>query len=73
MTKKVAAAEFEQNCAALIDAVAKNGDEVLVEKDGHVVAKLVAARDQGPMYGTILYMGDVVSPVSEPEDPDEMQ
>ena len=72
MTKKVPAAEFEQNCAALIDAVATNGDEVLVEKDGHVVAKLVAA-DHGPMYGTILYMGDVVSPVTEPEDPDEMQ
>jgi antitoxin (DNA-binding transcriptional repressor) of toxin-antitoxin stability system len=73
MTKKVPAVEFERNCAALIDAVADNGDEVLVEKDGHVVAKLVSTRDQGPMYGTILYMGDVVSPVAEPEDYDAMK
>jgi len=73
MTKKVPAAEFEQNWAALIDAVANNGDEVLVEKDGRVVAKLVSTREPGPMHGTILYMGDVVSPVTDPEDWDVMK
>jgi antitoxin (DNA-binding transcriptional repressor) of toxin-antitoxin stability system len=73
MTKKVPAADFGQNWAALIDAVANDGDEVLVEKDGRVVAKLVSTRDQGPMYGTILYMGDVISPVTDPEDWDAMK
>ena len=73
MTKTVPAAEFQENCAALIDAVANTGDEVLVEKDGRVVAKLIATREPGPMHGTILYMGDVVSPVTDPEDWDAMK
>ena len=73
MMKKVPAAEFEKNCAALIDAVANDGDEVLVEKDGHVVAKLVRTREPGPMRGTIRYIGDVISPVTDPEDWDAMK
>jgi antitoxin (DNA-binding transcriptional repressor) of toxin-antitoxin stability system len=80
---------------------AENGDEVLVEKGGRVVARLVTngkrevtlesmrgrlkvvgdivepleadanpstGRDQGPMHGTVLFMGDVVSPALGPED-----
>lgn len=72
MTKKVAVAEFEQNCAALLDEVA-NGDEILVEKDGKIVARLVSTQGMGPMYGTIRFMGDVVSPVTDPEDWDAMK
>src|SRR5437870_3171659 len=39
-----------------------------VEIDGRVVAQFVSTRERGPMYGTVLYMGDVVSPVVDPED-----
>ena len=73
MTKTLPASEVAQNFDALLDGVAENGDEVLVQKDGHVIAKLVSTREPGPMHGTILYMGDVVSPVTDPEDWDVMK
>lgn len=73
MTKRVPAAEVGENWAALLEAVANDGDEILVEKDGHVIAKLVSTKDLGPMHGTILYMGDVISPVTDPEDWDAMK
>lgn len=57
----------------MLEAVANDGDEILVEKDGHVIAKLVSTKDLGPMHGTILYMGDVISPVTDPEDWDAMK
>lgn len=72
MTKRVAAAEFEQNCATFLEAV-ENGDEVFVEKDGKVIAKLVKSRDPGPMHGTVHYEGDIVSPVFDPNDYDAMK
>jgi len=70
MTKRVAVTEFGENWAALLDAVANDGDEVLVEKDGHVVAKLVSTKDLGPMHGTVLFEGDIVSPIFDPNDYD---
>jgi len=63
--KKVSAADFRQNCVAFIDAVVNGGGFVLVEKDARVVARLVAA---GPMYGTIQFEGDILSPVTDPDD-----
>ena len=63
-SKTVSAAEFAQNCAAFIDTVMIAG-QLFVEKDGRTVARLLAT---GPMYGTVLYMGDVISPVTDPED-----
>lgn len=100
MTKTLPAAEVAKNFDALLDGVAENGDEVLVEKGGRVVARLVngkrqvtlesmrgrlkvvgdivepleadanssTGRDQGPMHGTVLFMGDVVSPALGLED-----
>jgi len=42
----------------------------VIEKDGEIVARLVAT---GPVYGTIRYMGDVESPVCDPEDWEAMK
>jgi len=68
MTKRVPVEEFGENWAALLDAVTENGDEVFVQKDGEVVAKLVRSGEPGPMHGTVLYEGDIVSPVFDPND-----
>jgi antitoxin (DNA-binding transcriptional repressor) of toxin-antitoxin stability system len=62
---KVSAAEFRQNCAAFIDKIENGGGVVLIEKDGLIVTRLVAI---GPMYGTVRYEGDIVSPVVDPDD-----
>ena len=63
-TQTVSAAEFVQNCAAFLDTVNKVR-EVVIEKDGQTIARLVAT---GPMYGTVLFEGDIMSPVTDPED-----
>ncbi len=41
MTKRVPVAEFVRDCRILLKGVIENGDEILIEKDGRVVAKLV--------------------------------
>jgi hypothetical protein len=41
VTKTVSVAEFCEGVHALLDTVVQNSDEVLIEKDGRVVAKLV--------------------------------
>jgi len=41
MTKTLPASEVAQNVDALLDGVAENGDEILIERDGRVIAKLV--------------------------------
>ena len=73
MTKTLPAAEVAQNFAAVLDGITENGDEVLVEKDGHVVAMLVSPKFLGPMHGTVLFEGDIESPVTDPEDWDAMK
>lgn len=74
MTKTVAAEEFEQNVHTFLEAVEK-GDEVIVERDGRVVARVLPRPEiyQGPMAGTVLYEGDIISPVTDPEDWDAMK
>ncbi len=68
MTKKlrrIAAGEFKAKCLALLDHVAETGEEILVTKRGKPVARLVPVeeRDAHPLRGSILYQGDVVSPI----------
>ncbi|HEV2721973.1 MAG TPA: hypothetical protein VG323_18275 [Thermoanaerobaculia bacterium] len=63
--KKVSVAEFVQNCASFIDAALNDGDVIVIEKDGQTVARVAA---EGPMYGTVRYEGDILSPVADPDD-----
>lgn len=63
-SKTVSAAEFAQHCATFIDTMT-NAGELFVERDGQTVARLIAT---GPMYGTMRILGDIISPVTDPED-----
>ena len=66
MMRTVPLAEFEENCAELVDAVEKNRDKVLVERDGRVVAELVPhLRTLEEMRGSVTILGDVVEPLDE--------
>jgi len=77
MTKILPAAEVAQNFDAVLDSVAKNGDEVLVEKEGRVVARLVptpkreGGRSLEQMRGSVKILGDIVGPLDEPWNADE--
>jgi hypothetical protein len=52
---------------ALIEDLSQNGGEITLTRDGKAIAKLVRVddeeRDNGPLAGSILYEGDIISPV----------
>ena len=52
---------------ALVDDLANNGGEITLTRDGKPIAKLVRVDDEeddnGPLAGSILYQGDLISPV----------
>jgi len=75
MTKTLPAAEVAQNFDAVLDSVAENGDEVLVEKGGRVVARLVPNGERKvtleSMRGRLEIIGDIVEPLDERREADE--
>lgn len=70
MTKTLSAAEVVQSFDALLDDVAEHGDEVLVEKNGRIVARLVPGEGDevtlASMRGRLRILGDIVEPLEEP-------
>ncbi len=74
----VPAGEFKAKCLELMDRVAETGESVIITKRGRPVARLVRVdapprRVFGFAKGMVEWMGDVVSPVSEPWTPDESE
>jgi prevent-host-death family protein len=72
----IGAGEFKAKCLELMDRVAETGEPLIITKRGRPVARLVRVEEParsvfGFAKGMIEWMGDVVSPVSEPWTPDE--
>lgn len=69
MKKTVTSSEAIEQWDTLVSDVAQDGDEVVVTVDGVPVLKLVPMAAQephindGPMAGSVLYEGDVISPL----------
>lgn len=68
MTRTIPAGEFKAKCLQLMDEVQRTGEEIIITKRGKPVARLRAekpARNSiiGRMKGTIIHMGDVISPI----------
>ncbi|GAB6042647.1 type II toxin-antitoxin system Phd/YefM family antitoxin [Endothiovibrio diazotrophicus] len=64
------ASEFKAKCLALMDEVARGGEEVVITKNGVPVSKLVPVRTPpeslfGRHRGRIASRGDVVGPVED--------
>ena len=70
-TRTIPAGEFKAKCLTLMDEVAATGDEVIITKRGKAVARLVAEkpREIPDLRGSILYEGDIVSPLGIRWDP----
>jgi len=71
--KQIAAGEFKAQCLAIMDNVRDSGEPVLITKHGKPVAKLVPAQNNadeifGYMAGKVKIVGDIVGPVTPPED-----
>ena len=68
--KTIKASEFKAKCLKIIDVVAATGETVVITKNGVPVTELIPAKRRpetlfGAMKGSILYIGDVISPVDE--------
>lgn len=72
-TRQVPAGVFRAKCLALLDEVAATGQELVVTKRGRPVAKVVPAEDADPasLRGSVLWYGDIVSPIDADWDADK--
>jgi len=68
MVKKptsIPAGEFKARCLALLDRVAETGQELVVTKRGRPVARLLPVEAPRPLKGSVVWEGDLVSPIEE--------
>jgi prevent-host-death family protein len=70
--REIAADEFNAHCLALIDEVIETGEEILVTKNGRAVARVAPIAGVPSLHGSVLYQGDLVSPVDGWPDDDEL-
>ncbi len=71
--KTMSAAKFKTHCLRVMEDVRRRREPVVVTKKGVPVAKLVPADEApamgfGALEGRIQIVGEIVSPVSRPED-----
>ncbi len=66
--RTVPAGEFKAKVLAILDEVAATGETVVVTKRGKPVAKVGPVNDSetDSLEGSIVWEGDIVSPVLEP-------
>lgn len=66
--RTIAAGEFKAKCLKLIDVVAETREAIVITKFGKPVARLVPMKMGnvdiiGAMRGTVLWEGDIISPI----------
>lgn len=70
--KTMPAGEFKAKCLRVLDEVERTGRAVVVTKRGRAVARVVSLEKpkkkpgQAPLAGSVVYEGDIVSPLGEP-------
>lgn len=62
------AGEFKAKCLALLDEVARTGRHLVVTKRGRPVAKIVPIEEPASLEGSVVYCGDIISPVLNEAD-----
>jgi prevent-host-death family protein len=68
--RTIAAGEFKAKCLKILDEVAETREPITVTKFGKPVAKLVPIEAQraqlrGAMRGSVIWEGDIISPLGE--------
>jgi prevent-host-death family protein len=73
--KSIGAGEFKAKCLKLLDEVAETGEPLVVTKFGKPVAKIVPMPEPreifGAMKGSVLWEGDIISPIEGVWDLDD--
>jgi len=74
VVKEIAISEFKAKCLAILDQVQKTKRPVRVTRRGKPVAEVVPAKAKnvehwmGSMKGKMEIIGDIVSPITDPDD-----
>jgi prevent-host-death family protein len=65
MTNTVQRTELGPEFGAIVDQVTEDQEELVVTQDGRTVAKVVPVNGllHSPMAGSVLFEGDIISPV----------
>jgi len=67
MPATIAAGEFKSKCLKLLDQVAEKRETLVITKRGKPVAQVTPIPAQenivGSMKGSVLWMGDIISPI----------
>jgi len=67
LTTTIAAGEFKAKCLKLLDEVAEKRQPLLITKHGKPVAQVIPVPGErnivGSMKGSVLWMGDIISPI----------
>ena len=61
--RQMPAGEFKSKCLALLDEVNRTGETIVVTKRGKPVAQLIAVEPPKSLRGSVLYEGDLISPI----------
>lgn len=72
----ISASDFKARCLELMDTVRYRHDPIVITKHGVPVARLVPFEEKRPsfvgsMRGTVLWYGDLISPIDVKWDADE--
>lgn len=59
--------ELKSQCLDLIDEISETGDEIVVMKAGRPVARIVPLGGVPSLRGSVLYQGDLISPIDDGE------
>jgi prevent-host-death family protein len=54
-TRTVSASQFKAQCLAMLDEVAATGEEIVVTKRGHAVARVLAASEPDGLRGSVSF------------------
>ena len=68
----LAITKFKANCLTLLDEVSRHKKRIVITRHGKPIAEVVpyreepdAAEPEVPLKDTVVFMGDIVSPVAE--------
>jgi prevent-host-death family protein len=72
--KTIDAAEFQDRCLALLDETARDGERLLIVKQGRPVARLLPVQEEGEavpqrvLRGSVRILSDLTDPTTLPHD-----
>lgn len=53
--RTISASQFKAQCLAMLDEVAATGEEILVTKRGHAVARVSPATEPASLHGSVTF------------------